>query len=203
MLHGLGGDKNSMSPQGDYCARRLSSAQFVAIDGPMNLGTDNDHLLGWFVPPNDSERSLDGSDRPKLEGIAKSVTFIHNEIRELIDKGIQANSIHLLGHSQGGAIAIAAGLTFPQRLGSVCTIAGYLALVPEMSVLATGTQYFLHHSEHDRNVSVRWAHYAQKFIRKNGEPCELRCWDIERNAHSMHTAQLDSICAAISDLGRM
>ena len=94
---------------------------------------------------------------------------------------------------------MAAGLTFPERLGSVCTIAGYLALIPEMSLLATGTKYFLHHSERDDNVSVRWARYAQDFIRGIGEPCELTCWDIDRNPHWIHADQLDSVCTAISD----
>jgi phospholipase/carboxylesterase len=199
MFHGLGGDKNSMAPVGDYCASRLRASQLISVEGPMNLGTDSDLMLGWFVPPGDEERSLDGPCRPKLEGIAASVALVHKEIRNLVDKGAESKSIHLLGHSQGGAIAITAGLTYPERLGSVSSIAGYLALVPELSVLATGTQYFLHHSEHDSNVSVRWAHYAQKFIRKNREPCELKCWDIDRDPHSIHTDQLDSICAAIAD----
>jgi hypothetical protein len=48
-------------------------------------------------------------------------------------------------------------------------------------VRLTGTKYFLHHSQYDRNVTVRWAHCAQAFVRSVGEVCELRCWDIDRN----------------------
>ena len=199
MLPGLGGDRSSMEPFADYCRGRLVGSQVFTIEGPINFHTDTDRMLGWFDPPNDQERSLDGPDRPKLNGITKSVAFIHGEIRRLVNQGNDTKSIHLLGHSQGGAIAMAAGLTFPERLGSVCTIAGYLALIPEMSLLATGTKYFLHHSERDDNVSVRWARYAQDFIRGIGEPCELTCWNIDRNPHWIHADQLDSVCTAISD----
>ncbi len=198
MFHGLGGDQHSMDSISRFCSRRLTGAQFSAIEAPINLGSRTEPELGWFVPPSDDQRSLQGAKRPEFEGIVESVALIHQAIDQCVDRGIESTSIHLLGHSQGGAIAIASGLTYPERLGSVCTIAGYLALGPAMTVRGTGTKYFLHHSNHDDNVSVRWAHYAENFIKKIGEPCELECWDIDLNPHWVHVDQLEKICTAIS-----
>jgi phospholipase/carboxylesterase len=199
LFHGLGGDRNTMSPIGDYCARHLANTQFHAVEGPANLGSDCAPLFGWFVPPDDDKRSLDGPNAPKLNGLEDSVALVHKKIGELVDQGQDPLTIHLLGHSQGGAIALAAGLTYSTRLGSVCTIAGYLALTSDMHPTATGTRYFLHHSEHDDNVGVQWAHYAKSFVERTGESCNLRCWDIYSEPHSIHVQQLDSICAAIND----
>ena len=198
MLHGLGGDQHTMIPIGDYCGRRLSNTRFIAIEAPMNFGSDQAPMLGWLVAPDDDKRALDGPNPPKLDGLTESVKLVHDRIRDLVDQGEDPHNIHLLGHSQGGATALAAGLTFPMTLGSVCTIAGYLALTPAMRPVATGTKYYLHHSRHDRNVTVRWAHYAQAFVKSVGEVCELRCWDIDRNPHSIHLEQLEAICSELA-----
>ena len=171
-----------MKPYARYCGDKLKRACFQIVEAPLNFGTSINPLLGWFDPPRDSGRSLDGPNRPKLEGISESIEWVHRRIHDLIDDGSETKDIHLFGHSQGGAIALAAGLTFPLRLGSVCTIAGYLALTPEMAPLSTGTHYFLQHAEQDDNVSVRWAHYADTFIRRIGEPCEVKCWRIEQKS---------------------
>ncbi len=200
MLHGLGGDRHTMLSVGDHCRRHLSKTKFIAIEAPKNLGSEQAPLLGWFVAPDDDNRALEGPNPPKLDGLADSVAMVHERVRDLIDQGEDPHNIHLLGHSQGAATALAAGLTFPTRLGSVCTIAGYLALTPAMRPIANGTKYFIHHSQQDCNVSVRWAHYLQSFVRSVGEFCELRCWDIDRNPHSIHVNQLDAICSEIAKL---
>jgi phospholipase/carboxylesterase len=188
-----------MVPIGQYCLQILEETRFVSLEGPVKLGTAAIPMLGWFEPPNDAERALEGPNRPKLKGLPSSLAAVHQTIDCLIREGTEPGDIHLLGHSQGGAMAIATGLTYPRRLGSVCAVAGYLALTPPMQPTVTGTRYFLHHSNHDDNVSVRWAYYARDFIEKLGEPCELRCWEIERDPHSIHACQLKLICDAIRD----
>ena len=199
MFHGLGGDQNTMLPIGDYCARHLANTKFLAIEGPINLGDKYSPLLGWFEPPDDNNRALDGPNPPELNGLQDSLALVHKTIRELVDRGADPETIHLLGHSQGGAIALSTGLTYPTKLGSVCTIAGYLALTPAMRPQATDTTYFLHHSEHDDNVGVQWAHYAKSFLENTGASCKVHCWDIKRDPHSIHVEQLDAICTTIAD----
>jgi len=201
MFHGLGGDRNSMLPIGRYCSARLPATQFLRIEGPIDLGDRLRPCLGWFEPPNDNDRALDGPHPPKLNGLRRSLASVHDSIDQLIHEGANPQTIHLLGHSQGGAIALAAGLTYPSKLGSVCTIAAYLALTPDMAPVATGTRFFLHHSEHDDNVGFRWAGYARSFVERTGNVCVVRSWDIRVNPHSVHAQQLDEICKTISEAG--
>ena len=203
MFHGLGGDRNTMLPIGEYCARQVGKTRFLPIEGPVNLGDRNSPCLGWFDPPRDKDRALDGPHPPQLNGIKDSLAMVHATIDKLVDQGMDPLTIHLLGHSQGGAIAIAAGLTYPRKLGSVCTIAGYLAFTRDMEAVPTGTNYFLHHSEHDDNVGFRWADYARSFVERTGNRCTVLPWDIRDNPHSIHDQQLDAICTAIADVGRV
>lgn len=199
LLHGLGGNESTMVPIGEYCTQILERTRFVSLEGHINFGTREIPMPGWFEPPSDDNRALEGPSRPELTGLPSSLAAVHETINLLIREGADPGDIHLLGHSQGGAMAITAGLTYPRRLGSVCTIAGYLALTPQMKPAVTGTRYFLHHSNHDNNVGLHWAHYARDFIQRFGEPCQLRCWDIDCDPHSIHSCQLKSICDAIRD----
>jgi predicted esterase len=198
-VHGLGGDQKTMVPIGDYCGQHLANTRFLPIEGPINLGGSTSPCLGWFEPPHDNDRALDGPTPPKLNGLHDSLALVHKTITELVDQDVDPLTIHLLGHSQGGAIAISAGLTYPEKLGSVCTIAGYLALTRDMLSYATGTNYFLHHSEHDDNVGFRWAHYAKSFVENTGNSCTVYPWDKRDDPHSIHVEQLDSICTTIFD----
>ncbi len=197
-FHGLGGDRRAMLPIVDYCSRLLEDTEFRVVEGPFNHGTALSPVLGWFTPPGNKNRALEGENWPALNGLEESLAVVHKTIDDLVAAGMDPQAIHLLGHSQGGAMAIAAGLMYPARLGSVCTIAGYLALTRDLRPVTTGTPYFLHHAEQDDNVGVRWAHYAQRFVEGIGESCEVRCWDIPRDPHSIHAEQLDAICATIA-----
>jgi phospholipase/carboxylesterase len=199
LFHGLGGTGSTMVPIGECCTQILEKTRFVNLEGSVNLGTPEIPILGWFEPSSDDNRALEGPRRPEFAGLSSSLTVIHETIDLLIREGTEPSDIHLIGHSQGGAMAITAGLTYPRRIGSVCTVAGYLALTRHMEPAVTGTRYFLHHSNHDNNVSLHWAHYAREFIERCDEPCDLRCWDIDRDPHSIHACQLDSICEAIRD----
>lgn len=59
--------------------------------------------------------------------IADSVLSIHSLIREEIQSGIPPERIVLAGPSQGGGMALWAGLTFPEgRLGGICALASRL-----------------------------------------------------------------------------
>lgn len=186
-----------MEPAAAYCSERLPNTRFVCCEGTVKL--DGHGALGWFEPPADDDRGLDGPNPPMLNGLSASVLNVHSQMSQLLEEPIDPSDLHLLGHSQGGAIALAAGLTYSQTIGSVCTIAGYLALTPEMVPAETKTTFHLHHSNDDDNVTVRWAYYARERIQKWGHPCTLRCWDVDLNPHGIHPCQLDAICKAIDE----
>lgn len=200
-FHGLGGDRRTMSPIHEYCGDRLDETTFLAVEGPLDLGAPDSPCLGWFEPPGEN-RFVAGPDPPRLSGIRQSVALVHRTMDALADRGVASTQIHLLGHSQGGAIAIVSALTYPEPLGGVHSIAGYLAFTPEMKLLGSDTPYYLHHSRYDDNVHCKWSAYAQNFLASQGRLCVLRQWEIDVQPHAIHPQQLDAICAQIRGVSR-
>lgn len=198
MFHGLGGDGNSMIPVGKYCSDLLPATEFLSIESSLDLGGPGSPLLAWFIPPADDGRALESPNPPEFAGLKNSLAVAHQAIDDAVRRRGDAGSVHLLGHSQGGAMAIAAGLTYPQQLGSVCSVAGYLAVQPDSPLTAAKTKFFLHHSPHDDNVGFRWADYTREFIERQGNPCVVVSWQITAEPHGIHAEQLDAICATIA-----
>lgn len=68
----------------------------------------------------------DGShpDRP-VKGLDKAVQFIHGELDDLVEEAGSSERIILGGFSQGGVVALLAGLTYPKRLAGIVSVSGW------------------------------------------------------------------------------
>lgn len=62
------------------------------------------------------------------EGVKESAKYIHEIIENEIKSGIPSNKILLAGASQGGAIALYAGLTYDKPLSGILALSTYLPL---------------------------------------------------------------------------
>ncbi len=159
---------------------------FIIPSGYINING----LSAWFDPPSDQNRTLPDSGEDKFLKLLESVSNVHRLLDDLIDEGKAPRDIYLFGHSQGGALALAAGLTYPISIGGVATISAYLALTDAMKITNTQTPFFLQHSQFDDNVGVCWAEYAKQHIHESGNNCLLKIWDIPYYPHSIHPEQL-------------
>merc|ERR1712113_685000 len=68
-----------------------------------------------------------GTDEPdppnKLED---AIAFVHKELAKIEETGIPAEKIVVGGFSLGGAASIAAGLSYPQKIGGIVSISGWV-----------------------------------------------------------------------------
>lgn len=71
---------------------------------------------GFQMPSWFDLKSLEISGEEDTEGIKKATTNIHAMIQSEIQSGIPSNRIILGGFSQGGALALYAGLTFSGKV---------------------------------------------------------------------------------------
>lgn len=62
------------------------------------------------------------------EGIFRSQAYLHQLIQQEVDAGIPSERVVLGGFSQGGAMAIFAGLTAKVKLAGVVALSSYLVL---------------------------------------------------------------------------
>ena len=78
--------------------------------------------VAWF----DIQQLPVGTHEPEYpKGVHASVAAIHRRIDELVGSGLPAQNIILGGFSQGGAISIQAGLTYPTQLAGIVSISGW------------------------------------------------------------------------------
>jgi lysophospholipase-1 len=80
-------------------------------------------------PQQDLGGSIDALRRNEDErGILGSQAYFHQLIAQEVEAGIPADRVVLGGFSQGGAMAVFAGLTAPSRLAGVVGLSCYLLL---------------------------------------------------------------------------
>lgn len=121
-LHGLGADGHDFEPIVPELDLPPSlPVRFIFPHAPIRKVTINGgaEMRAWydFVPHSETSGSND---------IAESARMIEALIDREIERGIPANKILLAGFSQGGVVALYAGLRFSQRLAGICALSTYL-----------------------------------------------------------------------------
>jgi phospholipase/carboxylesterase len=93
-------------------------------------------------------RTIDVGDQDE-RGIRRSDEAIRALIDREVERGIPARRIVLAGFSQGGAMALFAGLRHPERLAGILCLSGYLLLADALTTEASAA---------NRSVPILQAH---------------------------------------------
>ena len=156
-LHGLGADGNDFVP----VIRALSLAEetgvrFILPHAPVMPVTINQgmRMRAWY-----DIRSLDISDNPDLSGIDISVKTVNSMIETQVSLGISRNRIVLAGFSQGGAIALQAGLSKSSPVAGIIALSTYLPLPESIPPASENAPKIL--ILHGRSDPVIPIHHAQ------------------------------------------
>ena len=96
--------------------------------------------------------------RVDIDGIYQSAALIEPLIQQEIDKGIPSTNILLAGFSQGGVIALHAGLRYQHKLAGIVALSTYLPTVEQLkterSAANHATPIFMAHGILDPVVAV-------------------------------------------------
>jgi len=87
--------------------------------------------------------SLDSSGPEDEEGIRKAANMVHSLIAEEVAAGISTKRIILGGFSQGGALAMYSGLTFPEPLAGIIALSAWLPLHKKFPVVSMRVRVIL------------------------------------------------------------
>lgn len=154
-LHGLGADGSDFVPVVDELDLPGAAIRFVFPHAPTMPVTINGGMVmrAWYdVLSADLERRADE------RGVRASQRLVEALLEREKARGMPAARIVLAGFSQGGAIALQAGLRHPERLAGVMALSCYVPLAAsleaERSEAARGTPIFLAHGTHDEIVPV-------------------------------------------------
>jgi phospholipase/carboxylesterase len=156
-LHGLGADGTDFVPVVDEI-HLPHAVRYVFPHAPKRPVTINGGFImpAWYDIRDDDPLSWDktgeGSDQD-AEGIRASALEVDKLVAQELQRGIAPSHIFLAGFSQGGAIALHAGLRAREALGGILALSTYLPLAHtlsnEASSSALSTPIFMAHGRND------------------------------------------------------
>jgi phospholipase/carboxylesterase len=183
-MHGLGDDGHGWSEV--VPALRMPAAQptrFLFPHAPVMPVTINNGyaMRAWY-----DIRENDFNSRADLAGVRRSQQSVEAMIAREEARGIPASRVVLAGFSQGGAIALYAGLRHPQRLAGIVALSTYLiapdALAAEASEANRDVPIFMAHGTQDPVVQFRWADASRKALVAGGYRVEWHTYPMPHSA---------------------
>lgn len=155
-LHGLGADGHDFEgivPQLHLNAE--ANTHFIFPNAPIQAVTINGGMKmpAWY---DILEMSL--NRKVDVQGIYKSANLLENLIKQEMASGISSEHILLAGFSQGGVIALHAGLTFKHKLAGIIALSTYFPtiekVITELSIANHNTPIFMGHGILDSIVAI-------------------------------------------------
>lgn len=131
---------------------------------------------GFRMPSWFDLKTLDATGAEDDEGILKATDLVHGLIGDEVRSGIPANRILLGGFSQGGALALHAALTYPERLAGVMALSCWLprhASFPDAVKAPRDLPIFQAHGDCDPVVPYKWGQMSSTFLKTFMKNTEL------------------------------
>lgn len=156
-LHGLGADGNDFAPiVPELISPAWPALRFVFPHAPVQPVTVNGGapMRAWY-----DIVGFDLVSRQDEAGMRSSIAAVEALIEREHARGVPSERIVLAGFSQGGAIALAAGLRHAEKLAGIVALSTYLPLAPalpaERSAANSATPIFWGHGTGDPVVALQ------------------------------------------------
>ena len=130
-LHGLGADGNDFAPiVPELVDPAWPALRFVFPHAPVRPVTINNgmSMRAWY-----DIIGFDAHARQDEAGIRASIAATEALIAREHERGVPSERIFLAGFSQGGAIALAAGLRHASRLAGIVALSTYLPIADTLA----------------------------------------------------------------------
>jgi phospholipase/carboxylesterase len=198
-LHGLGADGNDFVPiVAELKLPATLNVRFIFPHAPVRPITINQgyRMRGWF-----DVTSFDIAGCDDESGIIESA----NELMKLCDQqvaaGIAAERIVVAGFSQGGAVALYAGLRYPRTLGGIMALSTFLPLQLRLQQEAAeanrNTPIFMAHGLHDDIIALQFAIQSRMLLQQLGYRLQ---WHDYAMGHSVCMEEVQDISAWLDSI---
>ncbi len=171
-LHGLGADGHDFEPIVPQLGLE-TPVRFVFPHAPMKPVTINNGMVMrvWY-----DILSLDRDSAQDEAGIRESAALLEALITREEERGIAASRLVLAGFSQGGAIALQAGLRHRERLAGIMALSSWLPLADsldnERSEANSDTPVFIAHGLFDPMIPVSLGSQSKELLEARGYSVE-------------------------------
>ena len=191
-MHGLGADGNDFVPIVQELNLQSSiRIRFVFPHAPLRPVSINGGAVmrAWY---NITDQNL-SSDEDAI-GIRASQSAVEKLISREIQNGIKPENVVLAGFSQGGAIALQAGLRYSNKLAGILVLSSYLPLSETLTADAhpsnTTTQIFMAHGHNDPVIPLELAILSKQKLLELGYSVK---WNLYQMEHSVCTEEIADI----------
>ncbi|HEY0877825.1 MAG TPA: dienelactone hydrolase family protein [Zeimonas sp.] len=172
-LHGLGADAHDFEPiVPELRLPARLAVRFVFPNAPIRPVTLNGAMpmRAWY-----DIVELGGTQQDEA-GIRASAQRVKQLIERENERGIEASRIVLAGFSQGGAIALQAGLRHEERLAGLLALSTWLplhtTLASERSPANVQVPILYAHGVHDEMVGIERARASRSILEALGYPVQ-------------------------------
>ena len=159
-LHGLGASGHDFEDVVPML--RLPRVRFVFPHAPRRAVTINGGLImpAWY----DILRFSDAAGSERADQVRESAQMVEALLDRERDRGVPSDRTVLAGFSQGGAMALYAGLRHAHPLAGIMVLSGYEVLSSERRVepANAATPMFFAHGTYDPVVPVQRGRAARK-----------------------------------------
>lgn len=192
-LHGLGASGHDFEPiVPELQLLQRPGIRFLFPHAPVRPITVNGGaaMRGWY-----DINSMDfGSRQQDSAGIKESASMVADLIDNEIARGVPASRITLAGFSQGGAIALYAGLTGRHQLGGILALSTYMPIQDESLPLITQERLtvpvFMAHGEYDDVIHISYAEQSRDALIARQVSVEWHAFPI---AHSVSAEEVHEL----------
>ena len=171
-LHGLGANGHDFEPIIPELHLPVDlGARFIFPHAPVRAVTINAgmQMRAWY-----DVRHMDLRMQEDVESIIDSAAIAGNYIDAEMASGIPADKIILAGFSQGGAIALYAGLRYPEKLAGLLALSAYLPLperlTSESSEANRAVDIMIAHGIYDPVIPVTAGKQSCELLQQLGYP---------------------------------
>jgi phospholipase/carboxylesterase len=196
-LHGLGADGHDFEPIVPQLVRpEWPALRFVFPHAPVRPISLNGGLpmRAWY-----DIAGFDLAQRQDEAGIRASIDEVERLIAREVERGVPIANIVLTGFSQGGAIALAAGLRHANKLAAIVALSTYLPIaevtIDERSDANAATPIFMAHGAFDPVVPQYLGERSRDKLREWGYAIDWHSYPMAHQVCPQEIADLAEFLA--------
>lgn len=183
-LHGLGADGHDFEPIVPQLGLDDIAVRFIFPHAPVRPVTINMNMpmRAWY-----DIKTLDRNAVEDEAGIKESAAEVKKLFQREVDRGIPMENIVLAGFSQGGAVALYAGLRCPHALAGVVGLSTYMPirakLADEAEKANKTVPIFMAHGTYDPVVPFAFGELSKDLLIEQGYNVDWHTYPMEHNVN--------------------
>ncbi len=198
-MHGLGDDGRGWSEVVPMLGLPKGLAvRFLFPHAPMMPVTINNgmRMRAWY-----DIRQANFNERADVDGVRRSQALVEALQAREIGRGIAPLRTVLAGFSQGGAIALYAGIRHAARLAGIVGLSTYLVdadrAAQEASAANRDVPIFMAHGTRDPVIQYAWAGHSRDVLVAGGWSVEWHSYPMEHSAVPEELAAVGAFLAKV------